>query len=187
MNPRDLSYFDNELNELDRQIAILKEKRSEIAQEREKVLPNGLDVLMDNTKKNSSIKRKHEAIEDDNTYKELKKILDVNKTCQSNEVLEDLTLEEQSLFKKIKITRQVYPEKVKKLTIELTKKFTKKKVNEATKISVENIKKWVRNDKKGLTSSKRGRRVTYPDLEENLKEWLKKQRNKKIMFQSKDF
>ena len=108
-------------------------------------------------------------------------------TCQSNEVLEDLTSEEQSLFKKIKITRQVYPEKVKKLTIELTKKFTKKKVNEATKISVENIKKWVRNDKKGLTSSKRGGRVTYPDLEENLKEWLKKQRNKKIMFQSKDF
>ena len=34
----------------------------------------------DNTKKNSSIKRKHEVIEDDNTYKELKKILDVNKT-----------------------------------------------------------------------------------------------------------
>jgi len=82
MNPRDLSYFDNELNELDRQIAILKEKRSEIAQEREKVLPNVLDVLMDNTKKNSSIKRKHEAIEDDNTYKELKKILDVNMSKQ---------------------------------------------------------------------------------------------------------
>jgi len=47
-------------------------------------------------------------------------------TCQSNEVLEDLTSEEKSLFKKIKITRQVYPEKIKKLTIELTKKITKK-------------------------------------------------------------
>jgi len=90
-----------------------------------------------------------------------------------------MTSEEKSLFKKIKITRQVYPEKVKKLTIELTKKFTKKKINEVTKISVENIKKRVRNHKKGLTSSKRGRRVPYPDLEENLKEWLKKQREQK--------
>jgi len=102
-----------------------KEKRSEIAQEREKVLHNVLAVLMNNTKKNSSIKRKYEAMENGNTYKELEKILDVNKTCQSNEVLEDLTSEEKSLFKKIKITRQVYPEKIKKLTIELTKKKSK--------------------------------------------------------------
>jgi len=72
---------------------------------------------------------------------------------------------------KPKLTRRIYNEQTKKITIHLTEKFGKKEVAKKTGIPENNIKKWKKESKteKGIKVGKRGKRVMYPDLEIELK------------------
>ena len=191
MNQRDLASYDAELDEIDLQIIIMKEKKAEIQRERDQLIPNGLDLLMSSRDQKPSMKRKAAAIEDEESFKEIKKILlqSSNKLEGENDenILDNLTLEEKSAFKKIKPSRKVYSEETKKLTIELTSKFSQRKVAAATQIPLTNIKRWTSASKEGKISSKRGRRITYPDLEEELIKWVKQQRAQKNHISVKRF
>jgi len=185
MNPRDISSNDYELDELDQRIAIMKAKREEIVKERENLLPNGLDKVMSAEQRKESRKRRVPTIEKDNTYIELQKLLqDQNSSTmeEEKEIEAFLSNEERSRLKKVKKSRRVYDDDVKKLAAELANKYSKKKVADVTNISISNIKRWKSNANKGKTSSKRGKRVKYPDLEKELITWLKEQRLQKTIF-----
>jgi len=128
MTQRDLALYEAELEELDLQITIMKEKKAEIARERDQLLPNGLDMLMSSKEQKTTKKRKAGAIVDHQTFYELEKILAQNKSekLQENDdekILDALSAEEKSSFKKKKLTREVYSEETKKITIELTSKY----------------------------------------------------------------
>jgi len=56
-------------------------------------------------------------------------------------MLEELSKDERSLLIKPKSTRRVYTEQTKKITVQLTEKFSKKEVAQKTGISENNIKK----------------------------------------------
>jgi len=65
---------------------------------------------------------------------------------------------------------------LKTLIGKLAIKFTKKEIEDASGISINNIKRWRENYKQKKTPGKRGRRVTSPALEAYLIQWIKSQR-----------
>jgi len=73
--------------------------------------------------------------------------------------------------------RNVHSPQVKKLVEDLhNKKFSNADIQSSTGIPLSNIKLWNKEAAENKIPSRRGHRVTYPDLEEYLKKWIKAQR-----------
>jgi len=178
-NKEEVAFYNKVIQDIDNQILVLSEKKRQLNKERQEILPSALDTLM------NSKKRKREQIETSKEYLELKTFLAQqkkdNEDDKNGKIFEELTQDERGLIMKPKLTRRVYNEETKKLTIKLTEKFSKQEISNNTGISVENIKKWKKQSKteKGITIAKRGKRVLYPDLEDEIKSWIKNQRDKK--------
>lgn len=166
--------LDNDIDNLDKKIAVLQELRKKKVAEKQKYLPNALEEIM------TSSKKRNRKILEDSDFQKLGAIMP-NKPPQpttSTMVIASLDEHDQAILKKAKTAskRETYSEDVKKIVVSLTKKYSRKEVSEATKISVNNVKKWKREHKTAKIPGKRGRRVTYPELEAELKLWIRSER-----------
>ena len=176
MNQQNTTNYTGAINGLDNQILILQAKRREMIAERAKTVPNHLDKMMSQSKK-----RKRDELEKTEEFVALSKLLSENKkpNAVTAEDLNDVVSSNQegnAELKKIKVRREVYDEEVKKMVVKLAKTFTKNDISDKTKISVNNIKRWKSQEKKDIVADKRGRRVLYPELEEELKNCIRLQR-----------
>ena len=141
--------LDQQLSQLNVQRNFLQEKKAELEKEKQKLLPNAFTVLKNGKRKTNDFQEDPEfqALRQ-SLHKRFKKTGDENKTG----------------------TLMNYTQEEKKITISLTKKYSNVQIAEVTKISITNIKKWKKLPEEDLIPAKRGKRVTNPMLEEELKE-----------------
>ena len=170
--------LNHQIADIDQQLNILLEKKRELTKMKNEQLPNAFEVMNEKKRKRS--------IFEDQSFKDLDTLLKENNSKKNNVVTaikdsnqdEDLNLTSHTI-KKIK-QRNVYSPQVKKLVVDLhNKKFSNSDIQQSTGIPLSNIKLWNKEAAENKISSKRGRRVTYPDIEEYLKEWIKTQRASK--------
>ena len=67
MEKREVVCYEKTIHDIEQQILILSEKKEQLKKKKEELLPNGLDVLIENSKK-----RKREQIETTEEFAELK-------------------------------------------------------------------------------------------------------------------
>ena len=144
--------LDKQMLQLEQQKDLIMLKRVELEREKQKLLPNAFEIIK------SSLKRKRSEILDDPDFIALQKSLEKN--LKKND-------------------RRTYTENQKKIVVKLSKKYPKSEVARETEISINNIKCWKKKEKEDFVPKKRGKRVVYPELEENILSWIYSEREKK--------
>lgn len=177
--------IDTQINNIEEQIMILKDKKEILSKQKNKDLPNAFEILKAGQK---NPKKRDRNIYEESDYINFKKMIGTSHNAPGSKidekadevnVLESLNEEERKLLSgPKKPTRQQYPDEVKKIVGKLAVSFTKKKVEEATGISKDNIKRWKKDYKAEKTPVKRGRRVNSQELESYILNWIKDQRKK---------
>jgi len=138
-----ISSLDNQLANLDQQKNFLMAQKLGLEKEKQKLFPNAFEAM-----KNAN-KRKRDEICDDPDFITLQKSL--RKKFKDNNAEEDT-----------KGSRRTYTEEEKKIVIKLANKFPKSEVAQKTSISVNNIKKFLKNRRRRLSPREKRKEGNVP-------------------------
>ena len=169
--------LNKQISDVDEEIATLMEKKKELINQKNERLPNALSIIMSRDSRN---KRKRDILEDSD-FKTLKEKIeaedksDVKRTQQN--VLGNLSEEEKKLVtNSTKKLRRTYSQEAKDATAKFFVYFSLSSISKATSTLEDTLKQW---KKEGTTSSTRGRKVIYPQLEDHVKKFVRSEREKR--------
>ena len=78
----------------------------------------------------------------------------------------------------LKKPRKQYLPEVKKICVKLMKKFSYNQITDELGIAKANLIRWNHEERLGILRMPRGRRVTYPCIEDHLLRWIRQERSK---------
>ena len=147
---------------LDQELASVARRKAAIQCQIEKQLPNLMDV--------QSRKRKVQVLEDEEF------------NCFASLIGENPQIEEGRIagavdeISEMPQPRKVYSEEIKKRAVELCNKYGITMVSDRSKIHSSCLKRWVKASESNIILKPRGRKVKYPQLEEDLLKFIKEKR-----------
>ena len=174
--------LNQQLSVLDKQIFQLQEARLKIQKKKESNFKDGLTTLM-----NESKRKRNKSILDDEDYKGLQTLL---KKSKQRPTISNIIDEEEKVSEAVESgdigdlvgldrkNRKTYSEAEKAIFVKLKSKFSYGDITNATGCHKNNLKRWIKDVKEGKVVRKRGRRMISPELDQELKVWVKLEQEK---------